>query len=167
MKKKVLFIVIAILGVIADQITKYLIASNFSEGDSLVLWPGVFSFTYKTNDGAAWSLFSGGVTWLRWLSLGFSLGLIAFVWFGPKLTKLEQLGWGFILAGAFGNGIDRFLFGYVIDFLHFTLINFPIFNVADVCINIGIAFLLIAIFRPSVAAKKLKEEAEKKKPEKK
>jgi signal peptidase II len=58
------------------------------------------------------------------------------------------LGYGCILAGAVGNGIDRFLFGHVIDFLDFRLINFPIFNLADVSINIGIAALLWASFFP-------------------
>ncbi|MEB3159968.1 MAG: signal peptidase II, partial [Synechocystis sp.] len=62
--------------------------------------------------------------------------------------RLEQLGYGCILAGAFGNGIDRFALGHVVDFFDFRLINFPIFNMADVFINIGIACLLLASFRP-------------------
>ena len=59
---------------------------------------------------------------------------------------LEQLGYGFILSGAVGNGIDRFLFGYVIDFLDFRLINFPVFNIADVAINVGVIILLFYSF---------------------
>ncbi len=157
MKKNLLFAIVAAIGVIIDQLTKFLIASNFTRGESLPLWPGVFHFTYEINTGAAFSFFTDGVAWLRWLSLTVSLGLLAFAWFGPKLSKVEQLGYGFILAGAFGNGIDRFLFGYVIDFLHFRLINFPVFNIADVCINVGIVFLLIATFRPSVASQKIKK----------
>jgi len=155
MKKNIIFAIVAASGVIIDRITKFLVTSNFSLGESFPLWPGVFHFTYVINTGAAFSVFTDGVAWLRWLSLLVSLGLIAFAWFGPKLSKIEQLGYGLILAGALGNGIDRFAFGYVIDFLDFTLINFPVFNIADVCINIGIIFLLIATFRPSVASKKL------------
>lgn len=75
------------------------------------------------------------------------------------MKLIEQLGYGLILAGALGNGIDRFLFGYVVDFLDFQLIrfpvfnlvdfsvkliHFPVFNLADVSINIGIVFLLIS-----------------------
>ncbi|MEO0967263.1 MAG: signal peptidase II, partial [Cyanobacteria bacterium J06639_18] len=67
--------------------------------------------------------------------------------FGPTLNRWEQLGYGFILGGAAGNGIDRFMLGYVIDFLHFKLINFPVFNIADVSINIGLACLLISYFQ--------------------
>ncbi len=92
-------------------------------------------------------MLSGKVEWLRWLSLGVSLALIALAWFGPLLNRWEQLGYGLILGGAMGNGIDRFALGYVVDFLDFRLINFPVFNLADVFINIGIVCLLIATFQ--------------------
>ncbi|MDJ0725358.1 MAG: signal peptidase II, partial [Prochloraceae cyanobacterium] len=114
MKKNTLFIVVAALGVIVDRLTKILVENNLNVGDSLDLWPQVFHFTYVINTGAAFSFFTGGVGWLRWLSLAVSAGLILFACFGPKLTKVEQFGYGFILAGALGNGIDRFLFGHVI-----------------------------------------------------
>lgn len=92
--------------------------------------------------------FEGGAKWLRWLSLAVSLGLMALAWWGEKMKVTEQLGYGFILAGALGNGLDRFLFGYVVDFFDFRLINFPVFNLADVFINVGILFLLISSFSP-------------------
>ena len=117
-------------------------------GDTIPLWSGIFHFTYVTNTGAAFSFFEGGAQWLRWLSLGVSLGLMALAWWGEKMKVTEQLGYGFVLAGALGNGLDRFLFGYVVDFLDFRLINFPVFNLADVFINLGIIFLLIASFAP-------------------
>ena len=147
MKKNRLFWIAAIAGLILDQITKYLVVQNFTNiGDTLPIWENVFHFTYVENTGAAFSVFRGGVVWLRWLSLFVSLGLMAMAWFGSRLQTYEQLGYGFILAGALGNGIDRFLFGYVVDFLDFRLINFPVFNLADVSINIGILFLLLVIF---------------------
>lgn len=71
---------------------------------------------------------------------------MAWAWFGPGMRSLEQLGYGFILGGALGNGIDRFLAGSVVDFLDFRLIHFPVFNLADVSINVGIICLLIASF---------------------
>jgi len=75
-----------------------------------------------------------------------SLVLIVYgLW--EKLPNPEQWGYGFILAGAFGNGVDRFIFGYVVDFLDFRWINFPVFNIADVCINIGIVFLIYGMFQ--------------------
>ena len=147
MKKNRLFWIVAIASLILDQVTKYLIVQNFTAiGDTLPIWEQVFHFTYVENTGAAFSFFQGGASWLRWLSLLVSLGLIAMAWFGSRLQTNEQLGYGFILAGALGNGIDRFLFGYVVDFLDFRLINFPVFNLADVSINIGIFFLLLVMF---------------------
>ncbi len=147
MKKNRLFWIVALAGLILDQVTKYLAVQNFAEiGDTFSLWENVFHFTYVENTGAAFSFFQGGVGWLRWLSLLVSLGLMAMAWFGSRLQINEQLGYGFILAGALGNGIDRFLFGYVVDFLDFRLISFPVFNLADVSINIGIFFLLLAMF---------------------
>ena len=147
LRRKTSFWLIAILGVIFDQITKYLVVQNFyAIVDTLPLWQNIFHFTYVINTGAAFSFFRGQVEVLRWISLIVSLVLIIFVWYTPRLTLVEQLGYGFILSGAIGNGIDRFLFGYVVDFLDFRLINFPVFNLADVAINLGVLLLLIANF---------------------
>ncbi|MGB2924717.1 MAG: signal peptidase II [Limnothrix sp.] len=141
------FWLVALAGLILDQLTKTLVLQTFSEvGETLPLLNGVFHFTYVQNTGAAFSIFSNGVHWLRWLSLGVSLALMALAWFGDRLTLWEQLGYGFILSGAMGNGVDRFLFGYVVDFLDFRLVNFPVFNIADICINIGIICLIINLF---------------------
>lgn len=147
MKKNLWFWTVALIGLGLDQLTKYWVVRNFENlGDTIPLWSGVFHFTYVINTGAAFSFFQEGTFWLRWLSLFVSLALMIFAWIAPRLKVIEQLGYGFILAGAFGNGVDRFLFGYVVDFLDFRLINFPVFNLADVFINLGILFLLIASF---------------------
>ena len=148
MKRKRIFWLVAIVSIIFDQLTKYLVVREFATiNTTFPLWEGVFHLTYVINTGAAFSVFSGQVEILRWISLIVSLILIAFVWYSHRLSLLEQLGYGFILAGAVGNGIDRFLFGYVVDFLDFRLINFPVFNVADISINIGVILLLVTSFR--------------------
>jgi len=145
-RRNCLFWLVGITGIVLDQLTKYWVVHSFNQvNDTIPLWPNVFHFTYIVNTGAAFSFFRGGAVWLRWLSLGVSLVLMALGWFS-RLKQMEQLAYGFIFAGAFGNGIDRFLFGYVVDFIDFRLINFPVFNLADVCINIGLGFLLIANF---------------------
>ncbi|MFH7027795.1 MAG: signal peptidase II [Heteroscytonema crispum UTEX LB 1556] len=141
------FWIAASIAFLFDQLTKYWVVQTFSLGQTLPLLPEVFHFTYVTNTGAAFSLLSGKVEWLRWLSLGVSLALIALALFGPALEIWEQLGYGLILGGAMGNGIDRFALGYVVDFLDFRLINFPVFNMADSFISIGIVCLLIASFQ--------------------
>ena len=141
------FWIAAITAFVLDQLTKYWVVQTFSLGETQPLIKGIFHFTYVQNTGAAFSLFAGKVEWLRWLSLLVSLALIALALFSPVLRRWDQWGYGFILGGAMGNGIDRFVLSYVIDFLDFRLINFPVFNLADVFINIGIACLLIASFQ--------------------
>ncbi len=146
--KNRLFWMAAFIAFFLDQVTKYWVVQTFSlEGQTLALLSGVFHLTYVTNNGAAFSLFTGKVEWLRWLSMFVSLALIALSWFGPVLNRWDQLGYGFILGGALGNGIDRFVLGHVVDFLDFRLIHFAVFNLADVFINIGIACLLISTFQ--------------------
>lgn len=139
----------ALICLVLDQVSKYLIFQNFTPAESIPIWQGVFHLTYVTNTGAAFSLFKNSGEWLKWVSLAVSLGLIALGWLNTNLDRWEQLGYGFILGGAAGNGIDRFVHGFVIDFLEFRLINFPVFNVADVAINIGLACLIVAVIRSS------------------
>ncbi|MCL1468800.1 signal peptidase II [Argonema galeatum] len=147
MTKNRFFWVAASISLVLDQLTKFWVVQNFRLNETWSLWTGVFHFTYVRNPGAAFSLFSQDGSWLRWLSLGVSIGLMALAWFGPNFARWDQLGYGFILGGAMGNGIDRFLLNYVVDFLDFRLIHFPVFNLADVFINVGIACLFIAAFQ--------------------
>jgi signal peptidase II len=137
----------ALIVIVLDRLTKYWVAQTFYLHQTKPLIPEVFHLTYVTNTGAAFSWFSGHVDWLRWLSLVVSLILIALSLFGSELNLWDQLGYGLILGGAIGNGIDRFTLGYVIDFLDFQLIHFAVFNLADAFINIGIVCLLISIVR--------------------
>ncbi|MCM0591828.1 MAG: signal peptidase II [Gloeotrichia echinulata IR180] len=141
------FWIAALIAFFLDQLTKYWVVQSFKLGQTIPLLPGIFHLTYVTNTGAAFSLLSGKVEWLRWLSLGVSLVLIGVALLGPVLSLWDQLGYGLILGGAMGNGIDRFVLGYVVDFLDFRLINFAVFNVADSFISIGIVCLLIASFQ--------------------
>jgi signal peptidase II len=108
---------------------------------TIPLIPNIFHLTYLRNNGAAFSLFQGH-EWLRWLSLVVSLVLIAIGLIRSFTNIWEQLGFGLILAGAAGNGIDRILYGSVIDFIDLRLINFAVFNWADISINLGIMCLL-------------------------
>ncbi|MBD2200743.1 MULTISPECIES: signal peptidase II [Calothrix] len=142
--KNHLFWLAAFIAFFIDQVTKYWVVQTFKLGQTLPILQDIFHFTYVTNTGAAFSILSGKVEWLRWLSLGVSLVLICLALFGSLLNFWDQLGYGLILGGAMGNGIDRFILGYVVDFLDFRLINFAVFNMADSFISIGIVCLLIA-----------------------
>ncbi|BAY62853.1 lipoprotein signal peptidase [Calothrix brevissima NIES-22] len=142
--KNHLFWLAAFIAFFIDQLTKYWVVQTFKLGQTLPILQDIFHFTYVTNTGAAFSILSGKVEWLRWLSLGVSLVLICLALFGSLLNFWDQLGYGLILGGAMGNGIDRFILGYVVDFIDFRLINFAVFNMADSFISIGIVCLLIA-----------------------
>ena len=143
--KNTIFWAATFIGLLLDRLTKLWVVTQFdltSPPESMTVIPDIFHFTYVINTGAAFSMFQGGV-WLRWISLLVSLVL---VYVGIKVKNLQlwdQLGFGFLLSGAAGNGLDRFLEGHVVDFLDFRLINFPIFNVADVFINIGLICLFM------------------------
>jgi signal peptidase II len=150
------FWIAAFVALVADQITKYWVVQAFEFGEVLPVLDDFFHLTYVTNPGAAFSWFSENGGWLRWLSLVVSLGLIVFAVIGPMLNRWEQVGYGFILGGALGNGLDRFIMGEVVDFLKFCILWtpnqcyywFPVFNIADVAINVGIICLLYIAFRP-------------------
>ncbi|PZV12614.1 MAG: lipoprotein signal peptidase [Pseudanabaena sp.] len=143
----------AILGLVLDQISKYMAVQYLKGLKSVPVIDGVFHLTYATNTGAAFSLFSGQIDWLKWVSMIVSLGLVVFGIFGKNLNRWEQVGYGCILAGAAGNGIDRFVAGYVVDFIDIRIIRFAIFNIADVSINVGLACLAIAVLFVSKPSK--------------
>jgi signal peptidase II len=146
-----LFWIAAAAGVALDRASKLWVLSALPLQDPPATVPvirDIFHFTYVVNTGAAFSSFQGqGGGWLRWLSLLVSLGLVALAIGSPRLPRWEAIGYGLILSGALGNGIDRFAFGHVIDFLDVRLINFPIFNIADVLINVGLVCLFIGLWR--------------------
>lgn len=144
--KNSIFWIFAFISFALDQLTKYWIVQNFHLEETRPLILGIFHLTYVKNTGAAFSILAGRADILRWLSLFVSLCLMAYALFGNKLKKLEQIGYGLLLGGAMGNGVDRFIAGSVVDFLDFRLIRFPIFNFADVFINLGIICWLIANF---------------------
>ncbi|MEO1146560.1 MAG: signal peptidase II [Cyanobacteria bacterium J06638_22] len=146
------FWTVALLGIVIDQYTKLLTVRYFELGESRPIWEGIFHLTYVLNEGAAFGVLEGRTALLRSLSLIASLGLVIFA-IASRLTRWEQIGFGLILAGAFGNGIDRFLNdGSVVDFFHFILINFPVFNFADIFINLGLITILLGMFRQTTPA---------------
>ena len=144
-----LFWVAAFVGLLLDQITKHWVVQNFNLGEPVTIIPGVLNFTYVLNRGAAWSICSGeNCRWiLPWLSVIVSLCIAGYGLVMRIEDRWERAGWGFILAGAMGNGVDRVKAGEVVDFIQaFPVTRFPVFNLADIWINVGIVCLLIAIF---------------------
>jgi signal peptidase II len=148
LRRNPMFWLSAIVSLLLDRLSKEWILAHFeltTPPQSWPLWPGVFHITYVANRGAAFSLFQG-VSWLGWLSLAVSLALIYHGLFGAPLKSWEQAGYGLLLGGAAGNGVDRLTLGQVTDFLDFRLINFPVFNLADVAINAGLICLFVSLW---------------------
>lgn len=145
-KYYILAIVFLILLVALDQWTKYL-ASTHLVGNPFVLIDGVFEFRYLENRGSAFGMLQNKRMFL--LAIGILvLGCAAFYFvklpWTRKMNSLRIL-MVFIAAGGIGNMIDRIRFGYVVDFFYFKLIDFPIFNVADIYVTVSIILLFVFI----------------------
>ena len=142
---KLYFLSLSIFIILVDQFTKYLISYNYKFFSNIDFF--LFRFDFVKNYGAAFNLFSGSRIFLSLLSVTCSILLIYLI-FRKNISNLFDLyAYSFILGGTIGNGIDRILKGFVIDFINLNFINFPVFNIADISINIGFIFLLYSIFK--------------------
>jgi len=142
---KLYFFSSSIFIVLIDQFTKYLIFYNhkiFLNKDFLL-----FKLDFVKNYGAAFNIFSGSRVFLSLISIFFSILLIYLIFRKNTLNSFDLYSYSFILGGTIGNGIDRVYKGFVIDFINLNIINFPVFNIADISINIGFIFLLYRIFK--------------------
>ena len=142
---KLYFLSLSIFIVLIDQFTKYLMIYNkklFINKDFLL-----FKLDFVKNYGAAFNIFSGSRIFLSLTSIFFAILLIYLIFRKNNLNAIDLYSYSFILGGTIGNGIDRILNGYVIDFINLNIINFPVFNIADISINIGFIFLLYNIFK--------------------
>ena len=142
-----LYLLLAGLLVAADQLIKVWAQTVLKPMVSMDIIPGVLSLYYHENFGAAWGILQGQ----RWLLLGVTGVILAVLLAALVLKKFKgpllQSAVALILAGGVGNLLDRALHtgGYVVDYIYFELINFPIFNLADVCVCVGTGLLAVYI----------------------
>lgn len=140
-----IYYLLAALLIIIDQITKWNIVQNFELYQEKVIVPGFFSLFYIQNEGAAWGIFQGKMVFFYLVTL-IVVGYLVYMFQQEKnKTKLVGISFALILSGAIGNFIDRLLNGYVVDMFRLDFINFPIFNVADVCLTVGVVMMLIHV----------------------
>ena len=130
--------------VLLDQLSKYAAVLYLKNQSGIILIPGIFELYYLENRGAAWGLLENA----RFFFLITAVILTGLIFFYYRKLPLEHP-WNLsrflmlmLASGAVGNAIDRFLHGYVIDFLYFSAINFPVFNVADCYVTLSIALFL-------------------------
>ena len=134
---------------IVDIVIKLVVKKLLIVNESINVINNFFYITYVKNTGAAWSILSGKQLFLIIFSIIVVLMLIIYLIKKREYNKFEIVGYSLLLAGAIGNLIDRVVYGYVIDYLNFYIFNydFPIFNIADCCIVIGIMLLFIDTWR--------------------
>ena len=134
------FLLVALLVIIFDQLTKYYVVSNFCLGESVPVIENIFHWTYILNPGAAFGMFEGS----RWFFVVIAIGVLVGIWY--MKDEINEGGWmmqyGAALfgGGAIGNLIDRARSGLVIDFFDFRI--WPVFNVAYIAICVGVAMIL-------------------------
>ncbi len=135
--------IIAIVIVILDLASKHLVQTNTSL-HAVTVVEGFFKITYVKNTGMAWSLLEGQQVFLSLVSLAASAGMIYYL-AKKKPDKPTAISVALLLGGALGNLFDRVFLGYVRDFLDFYIFgyNFPVFNVADSALTIGVVLLLV------------------------
>tara|TARA_B100000963_G_scaffold359303_1_gene386270 strand:+ start:458 stop:913 length:456 start_codon:yes stop_codon:yes gene_type:complete len=144
LNNKIRYLILVILFCILDQLSKIYINLNlpkFLNKDFHIL-----TIDFVRNYGAAFNIFSGSRLFLSFISVISAIILFYFIFFSEK-KSINKYGLSFILAGSIGNGIDRILNGYVIDFIRIKFIDFPVFNIADIVINIGVLILIISYFK--------------------
>ena len=141
---KINYLFIIIIFCLLDQLSKVYINLNFFKilnKDFLI-----FTIAFVRNYGAAFNILNGSRLFLTFISVISAIILSYFI-FVSENKHINKYGLSFILAGTIGNGIDRILNGYVIDFIKIKFIDFPVFNIADILINIGVLLLIISYFR--------------------
>lgn len=138
---------IAIIILILDQITKFVIASSMRIGDSFEVIPGFLDITSHRNNGAAWGILSGKMSFFFIITIIILIVLIVFYIKEAKYNLFMQIALSLLFAGALGNFIDRLFHGEVVDFIDTYIFgyNFPIFNVADSSLTIGVILIIITL----------------------
>jgi signal peptidase II len=142
------YLLLALLVIVLDQVTKVAVLERFEPGERLSIIPGFFDLTLLFNRGAAFSFLAGHDGWQRWFFVMIAVGASAFIvhlLLRHGHQRLFSFALGLILGGAIGNVIDRLIYGQVVDFLLFHQGSwyFPAFNVADSAITVGAVLLIL------------------------
>lgn len=149
MKNKHIFIIFVILGI--DQVTKSIIDSSMSLYQQIPIIPGFFNITYLQNTGAAWSMFEGKMGFFYLVSILALIAMFLFYFNSNENEKWTRLALAMMIAGTLGNFIDRIVFHHVRDFLDFVIFgyDFPVFNVADMALCIGVFIIIVDVLTES------------------
>ena len=138
-------IILSIIFLIVDQITKILVVNSLVPGENIEIIKNIFNIIYTNNTGAAFSILLGKRIFLIVVAVLIIGVLLYYIKRNKIEKKIDIIALSFVIGGSLGNLIDRIVRGYVIDFISIKLgnYNFPIFNVADILIVIGVFLLLL------------------------
>ena len=139
-----LLFIVALVGL--DQFVKYWVSANIALGTSHGFLPGLMNLTNLHNDGAAWSILEGQ-QWFFYLITLAAVVVLAYLMRQWRTNRWKMIALSLIMAGALGNFIDRVHQHYVVDMFELLPINFPVFNVADSCLTVGVIALIIIILK--------------------
>lgn len=140
-----MYYLIALVVIAIDQFTKWLIVKNMELGESIPIIDNVLYITSHRNRGAAWGILQNQMWFFYIITVIFVIGVIYYIQKYGKQDRLLGLSLALILGGAIGNFIDRVWRKEVVDFIHTYIFsyNFPVFNIADSALCIGVALILI------------------------
>ena len=142
-------LILIIIFILIDLISKYIIVKSIGLHEAIMVIRNFLNITYVRNTGVAFSMFPHNRYLVLVISLFIIIGIIYYVYKSKVNNKLEKVGYSLIIGGAISNFIDRLIHGYVIDFIDVKIFNYdyPIFNLADTFIVIGVILLIIYVWR--------------------
>ncbi|MCT1175718.1 signal peptidase II [Pediococcus pentosaceus] len=138
--------IVGLLLLVIDQLVKSAVSNQIALGTVKSFIPGVLSLTNLRNDGAAWSILSGNQIFFYLITV-VALVVLIYLLVTQRQHLLYQWGLTLMITGTLGNCIDRIRLKYVVDMFQIDFFNFPIFNIADMCLTFGVIILFIAIIR--------------------
>lgn len=141
----IVYTAIIVIGIVIDQITKYLAVVNLKPISTHPIIRGVIHLTYVENRGAAFGMLADQ----RWIFIAISsvtiVAFLIYLYLGMAENRLYSTAIAMIISGGIGNMIDRLALGYVVDFIDFRLISFAVFNGADSFVCVGAGLLILAL----------------------
>ena len=143
-----LFLILTVILVAAEQFSKYIALTRIKPVGNITFIKGFMDFTFVENRGAAFGILNGA----RWLFVIITIAVTVVIiyYIAKKMPKTKEykflpLSLMLILAGAWGNAIDRLIRGYVVDYFEFTFFSWPVFNVADIYVVVGTVLLAVLL----------------------
>lgn len=146
MNRKIL--IVAAITLLLDQTSKVIVATLFKLNEAKIIIPGFFQIHYINNYGAAWNILDNQTSLIIIFSLIALVIVYRFMYLFKK-NRRNNIAFGLVVGGLVGNLMDRWLFGYVRDFFDFQLFHYdyPVFNIADIAIVLGILLLIYAVWK--------------------